>query len=426
MARPQNYSEPVSPDEGVEGLGPDGEGLRQHRLQVRRRVRRVSSWIVLVVACILAMTSVLVVFVRNQALDTDTYVATVQPLASDPAVQAAVADTVSARLVASTNVKQQVADALPPTAGFLATPIAVGLKTVVQQTTLQFVQSNAFRTLWTTLNRAAHQQLVALLTGTAIGPVSTDRGQVRLDLRNVVARVQQLLDANGITVFDGVGTNGSPQFVLFQSTQLERLQSLIRTLDRLALLLPIVTVVLFVSGILLTVDRRRGFVRAAIGLSLAMAGLVAAFALGRHQYLDALSGATPHNAAAAAYDIVTGVPLETVRTILGLSVVAALVGVAMGSGSIRSRVSEVWPPRWRADGRLQRLLSTYGRQLELALFGIGMLVMAIWDNVAVGLPILVVAGLVALVDRRRTAADAGAGITTGLRPDEASKGAAQP
>ncbi|MGH9098083.1 MAG: hypothetical protein ACRDWB_11735 [Acidimicrobiales bacterium] len=415
----------MPPDEGLERLGPGGEPLHQGRLPVRRRVRGISSWVVLVVACILAMTSVLVVFVRNQALDTDTYVATVQPLASDPAVQVVVADAVSARLVAGVNLKQQVAEALPPSAGFLATPISIGLKTVVQQTTLQFVQSDAFRTLWTTLNRAAHQQLVALLTGSAIGPVSTDRGQVRLDLGNVVARVQQLLDTNGITVFDGVGPGGTPQFVLFQSTQLERLQSLIRTLDRLALLLPIVTVVLFAVGVLLAIDRRRGFVRAAIGLSVAMAGLVAAFALGRHQYLDALSGATPRNAAAAAYDIITGVPLETVRTILGVSVVAALVGVAGGSDSIRNRAKALWPPRWRADGQLQRLLSTYGRQLELALFGIGMLVMAIWDNVAVGLPTLVVSGLLALVDRRRSAPAAATtpNPTTGLRPDDAADAA---
>jgi ABC-type sugar transport system permease subunit len=416
----------VSPDEGTERRGPDRQSA-DGSTDSRQRARRISSWIVLVVACILAMTSVLVVFVRDQALDTDTYVATVQPLASDPAVQSAVADAVSARLVASTNLKQQVTDALPPSAGFLATPISVGLKTVVQQTTLQFVQSDAFRRLWTTLNRAAHQQLVALLTGSAIGPVSTDRGQVRLDLGKVVARVQLLLDANGITVFDGVATGGSPQFILFQSTQLERLQSLIRTLDRLALLLPIVTVALLVAGVLLPVDRRRGFVRAAIGLSVAMAALVAAFAVGRHQYLGVMSGATPHNAAAAAYDIVTGVPLETVRTTLGLSVVAALVGMAMGSRSIRARARAAWPPRRRADGQLRRLSSTYGRQIALALFGIGMSVLAIWDNVAVGLPILVVAGVLALVDRRRSAPDAGVGVTTtGLRPDRAPHSPAPP
>jgi hypothetical protein len=172
---------------------------------------------------------------------------------------------------------------------------------------------------------------------------------------------------------------------------------------------------------LLNADRRRGLVRATIGLSVAMAGLLVAFEVGRHRYLDALSGVTPHNAAAASYDIVTAPPLATVRTILAVAVLAALIGEAMGSSSIRSRARAMWPPGRRTDGRLHRLLSTYVQPLKLALFGIGMLVMVIWDNVAIGLPIVVVACLLALVDRRRSnpgvvaaAADGGpGGITEG-------------
>jgi len=419
----------VSPDDVVERLRPENKALCQRNGLLRpageepngsrHRVRRVSSWAVLAMACVLAMTSVLVVFVRNEALDTDTYVATVQPLASDPAVQSAVADAVSAQLVAGTDLKQQVANALPTTAAFLATPITAGLKTVVRQITLRFVQSEAFRTLWTTINRGAHQQLVGLLTGSRRGPLLADRGGVKLDLGKVTDQVRRQLDANGITIFDGVGSSGSPQLILFKSTQLEWLQSWIRTLDRLALLLPIVTLGLFAGGVLSFADRRRGFVRATIGLSIAMAGLLVAFEVGRHRYLDALSGITPHDAAAASYDILTAPPLDTVRTILAVAVVAALIGVAMGSSSIRSRARAMWPPGRRTAGTLHRMLSTYVQPLKLALFGIGMLVMVIWDNVAIGLPIVIVACLLALVDRRRSnpgavvaAVDDGPGGTT--------------
>jgi hypothetical protein len=396
----QKYSEPVPPDDRVENLelvrmGEEPTPPMSQRPSKQQRLRSVASWIVLVLACILAVTSVLVVFVRNQALDTDAYVATVQPLASDPAVQLAVADAVSARLVDSINLKQQVARVLPPAAGFLATPLSVGLKAVVHQTTLAFVQSEAFRSLWTTINRTAHQQLVVLLTGSGSGPVSTARGEVKLDLAKVVDRVQQELDANGITVFDGLGPSGAPQFVLFKSTQLERLQGLIRTLDRLALLLPIVTIVLFAGAVWLQADRRRGLVRAAIGLSIAMAGLLAAFAIGRHQYLGAMSGVTPHSAAAATYDIIASVPLAAIRTILAVAVLAALIGAGMGSRVIRSRAQALWPTRWGV-GQFHRLWSAAARPVELALFGIGMFVMVIWTDLVVGLPILVLACLLAL------------------------------
>jgi hypothetical protein len=382
----------------------------------------------LVLACILAVTSVLVVFVHDEALDTDTYVATVQPLASDPAVQSAVADAVSAWLVEGTNLKQQVANVLPAAAGFLATPISAGLKTVVHQITLTFVESEAFRSLWTTLNRAAHQQLVVLLTGSNFGPVSTDRGEVELDLGKVVDRVRQQLDANGITLFDGVGPSVSPQLVLFKSTQHQRLQGWIRTLDRLALILPIVTVGLLVGAVWLCADRRRGFVRSAVGLSIAMVGLLAAFAVGRHHYLGLMTGVTPHDAAAATYDIVASVPLATVRTILAVAVVAALFGIGMGNRSIRSRARAAWPTRW-TRARLGPRVSAYARSVELALFGIGMFVMVIWDDLTIGLPILVVAGGLALAlprVNRRGSSTALATTTSDDGPNAPIDGEARP
>ena len=67
--------------------------------------RRVSAWVFIVLASLLAVVSVLVVFVRNEVLDTDTYVATVGPLASDPAIQSAVAGAVSRHLVENVDVK---------------------------------------------------------------------------------------------------------------------------------------------------------------------------------------------------------------------------------------------------------------------------------------------------------------------------------
>ena len=81
-----------------------------------------SSWVLVVLACLLAVVSVLAVFVRNQLLNTDAYVATMAPLASNPAIQTQVAKKVSENLIVHTDVEQRVKNALPPKAGFLATP----------------------------------------------------------------------------------------------------------------------------------------------------------------------------------------------------------------------------------------------------------------------------------------------------------------
>ncbi len=68
------------------------------------------------------------------------------PLASDPAIQTAVAKRVSDKLIAETDLQQRVKNALPARAGFLATPITSGVENVTDQIALQFVQSQQFQT----------------------------------------------------------------------------------------------------------------------------------------------------------------------------------------------------------------------------------------------------------------------------------------
>ncbi|HEY6686600.1 MAG TPA: hypothetical protein VI094_10395 [Propionibacteriaceae bacterium] len=64
----------------------------------RQRWRSVVATLLIVIGCILAPLSVVAVWAKNQVTDTDRYVATVSPLASDPAIQNAVADKITAEI----------------------------------------------------------------------------------------------------------------------------------------------------------------------------------------------------------------------------------------------------------------------------------------------------------------------------------------
>src|SRR5438270_6279144 len=79
--------------------------------------------VLLVLGFVLTPVAVLVTYAKTQVLDTGRYVSTVKPLASDPAVQSYIADTVTANLLAQVDVKSYVSDALPPRAEALAGPI---------------------------------------------------------------------------------------------------------------------------------------------------------------------------------------------------------------------------------------------------------------------------------------------------------------
>lgn len=402
-------------DDEIERLRQENERLRGEVDGLRgsepsgappRRVRRLSAWVMLVVACLLAVVSVLVVFVRNEALNTDAYVSTVQPLASNPAIQTAVANKVADSLISKVDVNGKVKGALPARAGFLAAPITSGLDTAVHQITLRLVQSQAFQTLWTKVNRQAHQQLVNLLTGTTTGPLASDQGKVTLHLGTVAADVKKQLDSHGITIFDRVPTGNGPTLVLFESAKLAKAQRLIRALNRLALVLPAVTIIFFVGSILLAIDRRKGFVRAAAGLAVSMVLMLIGSDVGRSQYLHALSKTLPLAAAAASFDIVTANPLRVVRIILIVSVVAAVVAAVVGNPWVRDRLGTLSMPSWLVGGPFVRFVTTFRTAVQWVVAGVGALVLLAWVDptplavVVVLVVVLAVEALVAFVARR--------------------------
>ena len=91
---------------------PDAERPRRNRLW-----RRICVAVLLVLGFVLTPVAVLVTYAKTQVLDTDRYVSTVKPLASDPAVQNYVADTVTAELLSQVDVKAYVNQALSAVQG---------------------------------------------------------------------------------------------------------------------------------------------------------------------------------------------------------------------------------------------------------------------------------------------------------------------
>jgi hypothetical protein len=64
----------------------------------RQRWRTIVASLLIVLGCVLAPLAGVAVWARNQVTNTDRYVTTVAPLARDPAIQAAVADQITAQV----------------------------------------------------------------------------------------------------------------------------------------------------------------------------------------------------------------------------------------------------------------------------------------------------------------------------------------
>ena len=377
----------------------------------RSRGRTIGSWVMIVLACLLAVLSVVVVYTRNELLNTDTFVATVGPLAKDPNVQQTVATKVSDNLVARTDLQQKIVDALPARADFLANPITGAVHTATYQITLKLVQSSQFQKLWETALRQSHEQLDNVLLGKKVGAFQSTNGQVTVDLTQVENEAKKQLSAHGLSVFNKVPNyNGAP-FVLFQSAQLAKLQRWIRFLNNLALVLPIVTVLLLAGAVLVARDRRRGLVHATAGLAVSMAVLLIAANVGRNQYLASLKVTQSKATTAAIIDTVDAALLNTVRLVLILSAIVAVVAFVVGLEPVRRRLQERTLPPWLTGGPVHDTVAGHRRAFQWGVLVLGLVVLVLWSQptVAVALVIvLITLFLVMLV-----------GIFAGLKPSVA-------
>ena len=364
------------------------------------RWRRILVAVLVVIGCVLAPISVIGLWARNTMLDTDQYVDTIGPLAKDPAIQKALSERVSHRLVTSVDIKGEIATAVPRLES-IAPAIASGVETFVREATLRIAQSDRFQTLWENVNRRAHSQVVAVLEGEGTKTVQTRNGQVVLNVGPLLDQVKKRLDDRGITVFDNVETKA--QFVLFDSDQLTKAQSGVRLLKRVTYLLPILALLAFAAAIALSPNRRRTVLRAAVGLAFSMALVLIVFNLARGAYLDAVEKAgRSREANAAAFDQVLEFLRVSLRTTFAVGLAVALGAWVAGPGRLATRIREgiLGLVRGKGDAEVTavgRFVASYRVPLRIAVVGIGVLILVVLSHpgpvAVIVIAVLVVVGL---------------------------------
>ena len=147
----------------------------------RPRRRRVSwrtpvSALLIVIGCILAPVSVIGVWTANQVSDTNRYVANIEPLIHDPAIQGALTDKITTAITTRLNVTSYTNQAasfltskgLPRVGSLLKTfgpAISSAVTGYVHNFVHKIVTSDRFAAAWVEVNRVAHQTLVQALSG---------------------------------------------------------------------------------------------------------------------------------------------------------------------------------------------------------------------------------------------------------------------
>jgi hypothetical protein len=352
--------------DGDTGRLPSGPAARQ-------RWRTVVAVLLIVLACVLAPLSVVAVWTRNQVTNTDRYVQTVSPLASDPAIQNAIADQITAQVFNYIDVRGLTTQAItaltergqlrPQIAAqlqALATPIANGVQGFTRDQVGKVVASDAFANAWVQANRTAHAELVKALTGEGGGAVTVENDTVSVNLAAFIQTVKAQLIASGFTLAERI-PEVNASFVLFQSKDITRVRAGFNLLNTLGIWLPIIMLILLVLGVYVARDHRRALVGAGVGVAVAMVVLALGVAVFRSIYLDAVPATVlPHDAAAVLYDTIVRFLRLGLRTVLVLALVVAAGAFLSGRSvtAVRTRQGLAHAIGWLQGGAEQAGFST--------------------------------------------------------------------
>lgn len=374
------------------------------------RWRTVVASVLIVLGCVLAPLSVLGVWARSQVTDTDRYVETMAPLASHPDVQEALTNRITIAIMQYVDVSdlvRETADALagaglPPRAADalrgLSGPAEAGARSFIHDQVSRVVKSDAFATAWETVNRVAHQQLVAVLSGKSQGAVTVQGDTVTLDLAAFVLSVKQQLINAGFTLAARI-PDLHLQFTIIQSEDIKRGQKLYRFVDRFGYILPFVTLVLLAGGVIAAKNRRRAAVWAGLGVAISMVLLGAGLALGRHVYLNRLPVSVSSATAAAVFDTTVRFLRTGLRSVLVIGLIVAagafLTGPSSAAVSTRAAFRRLFA-RTRGNPWVYRNRVP----LRIAVVGIACLAYVFWNyptgKVALLLAVLVVLAFAAI------------------------------
>lgn len=385
--------------EATEERSPPGAPRRE-----RHRVRFAFALILIILGSLLFMAANIGLYVRNLALNTDAFVDAVAPLPKNPEIADALATFAVDEIVQEVDLEQRVEDALPEDLGFLTGPAVSTVERFATDLAADIIQTDGFQSLWESANRIAHERARGLIDDDGV-VTTTGEGEIQLRLGQLVTGVLGDLGPTSELFANLELPEDAGTVTLVQSDTLRDARTYLLLLDRGAIAMVIVSLLMLVGGVLLWPSWRKGLVAAGVGVAVAMAltvvALVISVSVGTGQIDDALN----RSAAEAAADILLAPLRQSTQTLLLVGVVIAVVAMLTGpygwAVALREWIRRTWhdlvsrlltPEHRRA---VADAAATYAVQIRVVIVALGVLILLFGTGISIT-SVLVLAALVVL------------------------------
>jgi len=413
----------------LRGQGADGTGTtRKRHFSWRTPV----SIVLIVLGCILGPVAVLGVWAGNEVSDTGRWVATVEPLIHDPAIQRVLTDKITDQITSRINLNGTINQAsaqlndkgLTRISSLLTTfgpQIASAVTGFIHSTVQKVVSSPAAAKIWVQVNTVAHRSLVQVLSGQGNGAISTANGQITLNLGPFIAEVKQDLIQHGFSLASNIPPV-SPTLALFQANDLGKAQAGYRLIKALKIVLPILALGLLAAGVWVARKRRRALIGATLGLAASMLVLAIGLLIARSIYLNSVPPTVlPGDAAASAFDAMVYFIRVGLRVVLAVALVVAIGAFITGPSrsAIQTRSALKSGAEWVRNFGERRGVSTgpvgewtyaHRRALRIGAVALMAVIFVFWGHptllvvIVLVVILLLLLGLIELIGRPPAAA----------------------
>jgi len=334
----------------------DTRTARAQRPAPAHNIRRALAGTLLVLSCLTLLLSTVTVWAEQTFLNNDArWTAVVGPMGHDPNVINAVSAYVADQIVTGLQVQQRAQNALPPQGQFLATPITDMVRQFTQNRVANAMRTKQFQQAWLSVNSAVHSQVVAALRGQT-QPDTNANGALTLNLLPVITQglqtvrqespgllppqvhlpplrstesaqqgIHKLLQALGIQLPQNFG-----QVTLLQPDQFATAQQIVRLLDLMRIILPVVTLVALVATLWLSHDRRRMVMELGIGIAITFALAKIAIPVLQQQVVASVADPTAREIIQPVIERALSYLVTSTTWLLILGIVVALVAFLVG------------------------------------------------------------------------------------------------
>jgi hypothetical protein len=296
----------------------------------RHLPRRISAWVLVVLASLLIPISVISVWAIRTVTNTDQYVETMAPLARNQVIVDHLATKATDALFSTHIVQNKVTAALPPKAKPIVTPIVNQVHSYVEGLALKFFESPKFGKLWDTLNRHTHDAVVNVITGkeTPAQKKFEKAGGIVVNLTPALNNIIDKANSRGITLFNplkAVLTQGDKLgLTVVSKDQVSKFTGFFNLIVKLKWVIPAVALALAALAIAIAVERRKTLLRMAIGVALFTMVILAGLSLGRITFINKASDHFNGQVAAAVWDTVLRFLKADLRWMLLVAILFAL------------------------------------------------------------------------------------------------------